>query len=116
MAKDLTQKTYDFMNEEEPKKKEVKKIKATLFQKIILGAMISVPIVVPSCAYLVNKEVERMNRGYEEMERDIKGAFIRAGIEILEDIQDNPEAYGLDSGEESYKEEPLRNSQKSYSN
>ena len=50
------------------------------------------------------------------MERDIKGAFIRAGIEILEDIQDNPEAYGLDSGEESYKEEPLRNSQKSYSN
>ena len=66
MAKDLTQKTYDFMNEEEPKKKEVKKIKATLFQKIILGAMISVPIVVPSCAYLVNKEVERMRKEAEE--------------------------------------------------
>lgn len=111
MTKDLTQKTSDFMKEEPSKK-----IKATLFQKIILGAMISAPFVIVGGHYVVKHEVERMNRDYEEMDGNIKGAFIRAGIEILEDIRDNPKEYGLKSEEESYRRELPRNSQESYPN
>ena len=62
----LVQKSFEFVNE--PKKK------TTLFQKIILGVILSAPIALVGGKY----EIERMNRGYEQMERNIKGAFLRA--------------------------------------
>ena len=106
MVKDLVQKTFDFMNE--PEKKETKKIKATLFQKIILGAMISVPIVVPSYAYLINKEVERMNRGVEglyELGNELKERAINAGIGIFQELIIDPPELTTDSQKYEDKKE-----------